>query len=196
MTPEPMFAMAAGEAPASGVPRPNSSESDRPEPSFETLYAELHRLAGRVRRGRASETMSTTVLVHETYVKLASVDAADVDSRLHFFRLAARAMRQVLVDAARQKLSAKRGGDLLRVTLDESAHSAPMSAEAFLSLDEAIQGLTSLDPRAAEVVECRFFAGLTTEETASMLCVSPRTVKRDWRVARAFLAAELAPPVQ
>lgn len=163
-----------------------------PEQTFEALYEELHRLAGRVRRGRASETLSTTVLVHEAYVKLAFVDATDVDSRLHFFRLAARAMRQVLVDAARQKLSAKRGGELLRVTFDEAAHPTPMSAEAFLSLDEAIEGLAGLDPRAAAVVECRFFAGLTTEETASMLCVSPRTVKRDWRVARAFLAAELA----
>ncbi len=159
---------------------------------FEALYDELHRLAGRVRHGRASETLSTTALVHEAYIKLTSSHDIDVQGRRHFYRLAARAMRQILVDAARRRMAEKRGGDPLPVTFDEALHPTPMPSTRLLSLDRAIDRLSDVDPRAAQVVECRFFAGLSVEETATALDVSARTVKRDWRVARARLAAELA----
>jgi RNA polymerase sigma factor (TIGR02999 family) len=163
-----------------------------PELSFEALYHELLHLARLVRQGRAGETMSTTVLVHEAYVKLASAGEVRAENRLHFLRLAARAMRQILVDAARAQLSAKRGGKALPVTLDETLLPVSTEATSLLRLDQALQRLSDLDPRAARVVECRYFAGLTVEETASALGIAPRTVKRDWRLARAFLAPELA----
>lgn len=163
-----------------------------PERLFELLYEQLHGLAGQVRIGRAGATMNTTALVHEAYIKLAAAGDVDLQSRLHFFRLAARAMRQVLVDGARRQLAEKRGGDLVLVTLNDAAHATPMRASTFLALDCAIDRLTELDPRAAQVVECRYFAGLSVEETATALDISPRTVKRDWRVARALLTAELA----
>jgi RNA polymerase sigma factor (TIGR02999 family) len=162
------------------------------ELSFEALYEELLHLARIVRQGRAGETMSTTVLVHEAYVKLASKGEVRAENRLHFLRLAARAMRQILVDAARAQVSAKRGGKALPVTLDDTLLPVSTEVKTLLMLDQALQRLSHLDPRAARVVECRFFGGLTVEETASALGIAPRTVKRDWRVARAFLAPELA----
>jgi RNA polymerase sigma factor (TIGR02999 family) len=162
-----------------------------PERLFAALYDQLHGLAGQVRVGRGGATMSTTALVHEAYIKLASAGEVDLESRLHFFRLAARAMRQVLVDASRRQLADKRGGEVVPVTFDDALHAAPMRATTFLALDRAIDRLAAVDPRAAQVVECRFFAGLTVEDTASALDISPRTVKRDWRAARALLTAEL-----
>lgn len=162
---------------------------------FDALYDELHRLARKVRQGRAGETMSTTVLVHEAYVKIASAEGVDPESRLHFFRIAARAMRQILVDAARRQVSEKRGGrDLFPVTFDDALHAPPMLPETFLALDEAIERLAEVDSRAAQVVECRYFAGLSVQETGDALGISPRTVKRDWRIARARLASDLAVP--
>jgi RNA polymerase sigma factor (TIGR02999 family) len=161
------------------------------EQLFDALYDELHRLAQRVREGRAGGTMSTTALVHEAYIKLASAEGLAPESRLHFFRTAAKVMRQILVSAARRKLAGKRGGDLFPVTFDDALHSGPVPAEKLLSIDHAMNRLAAADPRAAQVVECRFFAGLTVEETASALHIAPRTVKRDWRVARALLTAEL-----
>jgi RNA polymerase sigma factor (TIGR02999 family) len=161
------------------------------EQLFDALYDELHRLAQRVRQGRASDTMSTTALVHEAYIKLVSAESLEPESRLHFFRIAARAMRQILVDAARGKLAGKRGGDLFPVTFEDALHHGPLPAARLLSLDLAIDRLAEVDPRAAQVVECRYFAGLTIEETAAALDIAPRTVKRDWRIARALLSAEL-----
>jgi RNA polymerase sigma factor (TIGR02999 family) len=169
----------------------HEGEGTDPDRLFELLYDELLRLARMVRGGRGSDTLSTTALVHEAYVKLASADRVDVESRLHFFRMASRVMRQILVDAARGRLAEKRGGKLFPVTFDEALHAAPVPAARFLLLDRAIDRLAALDPRAAEVVECRYFGGLTVEETAHALEISPRTVKRDWRVARALLASEL-----
>jgi RNA polymerase sigma factor (TIGR02999 family) len=166
-------------------------EGAAPERLFELLYEQLHGLAGQVRLGRGGATLGTTALVHEAYVKLAAAGEVDVRSRLHFFRLAARAMRQVLVDAARRQQAEKRGGAVMPVTFDDALHATPIRVNTFLALDAAIDRLAELDPRAAQVVECRFFAGLTVEETASALEISPRTVKRDWRVARALLTGEL-----
>jgi RNA polymerase sigma factor (TIGR02999 family) len=157
------------------------------------VYDELRRLAHRVRAGRSGETLRTTALVHEAYLKL--VPSADLDwqSRAHFFAVTARAMRQVLVGAARERLAAKRGGGEWAVTLDEVAQVAPVRAERMLALDEALARLAALDERQARIVECRFFTGLTVEETAAVLGLSTPTVKRDWRAARAWIAAELGP---
>ncbi|GJG85770.1 extracytoplasmic sigma factor ECF [Gemmatimonadetes bacterium T265] len=161
---------------------------------FALVYEELRRLAHWVRRARAGATLSSTALVHEAYLKLVPGGAVEWRSRAHFFAVAARAMRQVLVDAARQRLAAKRNADLL-VTLDDhaiaGAVAAPLRPERLVALDEALDRLAAADPRQARVIEYRFFAGLSVEETAAVLGVSAPTVKRDWRVARAWIAAQL-----
>jgi RNA polymerase sigma factor (TIGR02999 family) len=158
---------------------------------FARVYDELKRLAHRVRGGRAGDTLSTTALVHEAYLKL--VPSADMswESRTHFLGVAARAMRQVLVDAARRQLADKRGGEQAAVSLDEASHPAPVRAAELIALDEALEKLRSFDPRRAQVVEQRFFAGLSTRETATLLGVSTGTVERDWRAARAWLSLEI-----
>jgi RNA polymerase sigma factor (TIGR02999 family) len=159
---------------------------------FVRVYDELRVLARRVRSGSSGQTLDTTALVHEAYIKL--VPSADVDweSRAHFFGVAARAMRQILVDAARRRVAKKRGGeDNWHVTLDEAAHAAPVRAAELVILDEALERLAAADPRRAKVVEHRFFAGLTTRETAEVLGISTGTVERDWRAARAWLAIEV-----
>lgn len=161
---------------------------------FDTLYGELLRLAHGVRRGESSQTLNTTALVHEAWIKLSSASAADVRSRAHFKHIAARAMRQVLVDRARRRDAVKRGGGVAAVTLNEAAAppgGGPMDAETLLELHSALERLEHQDPRAARVVDCRFFGGLEVEETAEALGISTATVKRDWRMARAWLAREL-----
>jgi RNA polymerase sigma factor (TIGR02999 family) len=160
---------------------------------FTRVYDELRRLAHHVRRGRAGETLHTTALVHEAYIKL--IPSADLgwESRAHFFAVAARAMRQVLVDAARRRVAEKRGGGDVLVSFDERAHAQPARSEELLALDEALQRLTTLNDRWVRIVEHRFFAGLTAEETAAVMGVSLRTVEREWRAARAWLAVELSP---
>lgn len=154
-------------------------------------YRELKALAHRVRAGRAGDTLSTTALVSEVWLKLAGRAPAWNDQG-HFLAIAARAMRQVLVDAARQRMAAKRGGVARAViTLEDDAQPAPVRDEAVLALDEALTRLAQMDPRRAAVVEHRFFGGLSIEETARVLEIGSATVERDWRVARAWLAAEL-----
>jgi RNA polymerase sigma factor (TIGR02999 family) len=157
---------------------------------FTRVYDELHGLAGHVRRGRAGETLDTTALVHEAYVKLVPSADRTWEGRAHFFGVAARAMRQVLVDAARRRMAAKRGAGR-DVTLAEELHPGPVQPDALIALDEALDRLGGIDARAARVVEHRFFAGLTTAETARVLEISTATVERDWRAARAWLAGEL-----
>ncbi len=170
-------------------------DRDAFDAAFAGVYAELRRLAGRVRQGRASDTMSATALVHEAYFKLArSVGAGEAPQwigRQAFFRVAARAMRQVLANAARDRLSDKRGGGALPVTLDDQLGIPAVSAEQVVAVDDLLQRLESLDERQARVVECRFFAGLSVEETAEALGISTPTVQRDWRSARAWLARAL-----
>ena len=163
------------------------------ERAFVEVYDELRRLAAQVRRGRASDTLGATALVHEAWLKLAPSSATDWAGRRHFLRVAARAMRQVLVDAARERLAGKRGGGALALTLDDVAAQvgAPMRDEAVLALDEALERLAALDARQARVVELRWFAGYTAEETADVLGISAPTVQRDWRAARAWLTLEL-----
>jgi len=160
---------------------------------FDRVYGELRRRAEWVRRGRASDTMSATALVHEAYLKL--IPSADLEfrDRAHFLAVAARAMRQVLVGAARQRLAKKRGGDDWIVALNDRDDIPAETArpERLLALDAALERLAALDPRQAAIVEYRFFAGLTVEEAAAVLGLSEPTVKRDWRAARAWIASEL-----
>lgn len=159
---------------------------------FADVYQELRRLAHAVRGGRAGETMNTTALVHEAYLKLASSGSVQIRSKAHFMSVAARAMRQILVDAARSQLAQKRGGTALQVSLDESVQAQPLVAQELLALEEALHRLENEDPRRARVVEHRVFAGLTPDESAEVLGVSRPTIDRDWRAARAWLAVELA----
>ncbi|MEP0546561.1 MAG: ECF-type sigma factor [Rhodothermales bacterium] len=157
------------------------------------LYDELHALAHRERGRRgAAETLSTTALVHEAYEKLARADGGWND-RAHFFRVAAQAMRQVIVDYARAQHAQKRGGGPARSLTNVPALGLSIDARAddVLALDMALDRLAALDPRQGEVVELRYFAGLTVPETAEVLDVSPATVKRAWTAARAWLHREI-----
>ena len=159
---------------------------------FQAVYGELRRIARRqLQSERPGHTLGTTGLVHETYLKLADQTRVQWQDRSHFYRVAAVAMRRILVDYARRHRAKRRGGELQRITLDESATSAERG-ETLLALDEALERLTELNPRLGQVVECRFFGGLTEEETAAALGVTPRTVQRDWAKARAWLYLELA----
>ena len=158
---------------------------------FERVYPQLRGLAHRVRNGRNGETLNTTALANEAYLKLAGGRTVDWNGRAHFFAVAARAMRQILVDRARRSGAAKRGGGLAEVSLAEGMLAAPIRADELLELDRALDRLASFEPRRAAVVEHRYFAGLTTEETAVVLGVSTATVERDWRAARAWLAVHL-----
>jgi RNA polymerase sigma factor (TIGR02999 family) len=157
------------------------------------IYDELRAVARRqLRRRRPGQTLDTTALVNEAYVKLVDRKGADWRDRGHFLSVAAVAMRHILVDHARSRVALKRGGSL-RVTLDEARLGADAGADVeILALDEALTSLASLDERLSRLVELRFFGGLTVEETAGLLGVSGRTVKRDWRKARAFLHSRLS----
>jgi len=159
---------------------------------YSRVYGELRRLARLVRQGRAGETLNTTALVHEAYMHLLPSAGISWQDRTHFFRVAARAMRQVLVQTARRQLAQKRGGQVNLVTFNEELHGTPFRYEDILSLEGALEKLESLDARQASVVECRYYAGLTVEETAETLGVGEATVKRDWRAARAFLTNALS----
>jgi RNA polymerase sigma factor (TIGR02999 family) len=141
-----------------------------------------------VRRGSSLLTLSPTTLVDEAWAKLANSPGFASTSRLHFKRIAARAMRQVLVEAARRRTASKRGGGkAILVTLDESLAEAATRPEEILALDAALEELARLEPRQAQMVECRFFAGLDVAETAELLQVSEATIHRDWRAAKAWL---------
>lgn len=159
---------------------------------FSAAYEELRRLAAQVRRDDPAASVSPTGLVHEAWMKLARTPAVAATSPLHFRRIAARAMRQVMVEAARRRNADKRGGGMAPVTFDE-AMDAPLVnvADDVLALDAALQRLAALNERQATIVESRFFAGMDIPETARLLDVSEATVQRDWRVARAWLAREL-----
>ena len=158
---------------------------------FALVYRELHRIA-HLQLGSGGESLRTTDLVHETYLKMAQGQAAMPRDRGHFFAVAARAMRQILVDHARRRQAQKRGAGLRADLLDDERMGADTRLEEILAVDAALGRLEALDPRLARLVELRFYAGLSVEETATTLAVSDRTVKRDWRKARAFLYRELA----
>lgn len=162
---------------------------------FPAFYDELRRLAHRQLvpgdRGRP-RTLNTTALVHEAYIKLGG-SGLSVGDRAHFFALAARAMRQIIIDDARQHKAEKRGGGIRPVTLDGNSVAIDEEADQLLAVDDALSQLEALDERLARVVECRFFAGLTESETSEALSVSLRTVQRDWLRARALLRGALEP---
>jgi RNA polymerase sigma factor (TIGR02999 family) len=160
---------------------------------FPLVYDELRRLARR-RRAGAEATLDTTALVHEAYLKLVDCTRLKLADRRHFFAVAARAMRQIVIDLARERSAQKRGGQAVRVPLLDAQAATPAPIESLLALDLALDSLRQLEPRLAEVVEMRFFGGLSVEETAELLATSPRTVKRDWQRARAFLAHTLSGP--
>ena len=169
------------------------SEGDRTalDQLLPAVYQELHRQAERAMRAQPpGHTLQTTALVHETYLRLVNRDGADWNGRAHFFGVAAKAMRSILVDHARARLTAKRGGGAELVTLanveDTGGHEVDV-----LDLNDALERLAEQDPRKASLVELRYFAGLGIEEAASALGVSPATAKREWRVARAWLRREL-----
>lgn len=158
------------------------------------VYAELRKLAGHYMRAEsASHTLQPTALVHEAYLRLAGPTRTDWESRAHFFGVAAKVMRQILVDHARSRDAAKRGGGVTPLPLDKLGEGpgTPATPVDLLDLDEALTRLALLDERQARIVELRYFTGLTVEDTAQLLDLSPRTVKREWRLARAWLYGEL-----
>jgi RNA polymerase sigma factor (TIGR02999 family) len=156
------------------------------------VYHELRRVAGAyVRRERPGQTLQATGLVHEAYLRLLKDKNLDWQNRAHFCAIAANAMRQILVERARARGAAKRGGAWARLTLDEGVTAAPESAVDIEVLDQALGRLAERDPDQARLVELRYFGGLTIEETGEVLGVSPATVKRSWMVARAWLKKEL-----
>lgn len=166
---------------------------DRPalDHLFSATYEELRRLAASVKNRDPVGTLNPTALVNEAYLKLVDSPPSPSESRLHFKRLAARAMRQVLVDAARQRQALKRGGAYTFVTFDEALDGAIARSEDLLALDAALDELAHIHPRQATMVEYRFFGGLELAETAALLDVSESTILRDWRAAKAWLALEL-----
>lgn len=179
----------------------NHAATPRPEPIpvladqraldslFSATYEELRRLAASVRRSDAAATLSPTALVNEAWVKLSASPGFAVSSPLHFKRVAARAMRQVLVEAARRRNADKRGAGVVFVTFDDSIGEAAASRDDLIALDAALDDLARLNPRQAAMVEARFFGGLGIPETALMLGVSEATILRDWRAARSWLAS-------
>ena len=156
------------------------------------VYEELHRLAvGHLRRERRDHTLQPTALVHEAYIKLVAQRDADWQGRNHFFAVASRLMRRILVDYARRHLRAKRGGGQARVSLEGVALVSPDRPDKLLAIDESLGRLEKLDERQARIVELRYFGGLSIEETAQILAVSPTTVRREWTSAKAWLYGEL-----
>ncbi len=160
---------------------------------FPLVYDELRHVAHRaIRNERTGHTLGTTGLVHECYLRLVDQTRAEFRDRAHFFGIAARAMRQILVDYARRHRAEKRGGDRKVPLLDEGLFAAEDRPDALLALDDALTDLESLDPRLGQVVVCRFFGGLTEDETAEVVGVNARTVRRDWLKAKGWLHHELS----
>jgi RNA polymerase sigma factor (TIGR02999 family) len=168
-------------------------DADAPERLFPIVYQELHRIAQRQLRGeRADHTLETTGLVHEAYLRLVDQSRTRWLDRGHFFAIASRVMRRVLIDYARRRSAGKRGRGFVHVDLDEGSLPLEERPQLLLALDEALTRLDAEDERVARVVECRFFGGLTEEETGLALGVTSRTVRRDWVKGRAWLYRELA----
>jgi RNA polymerase sigma factor (TIGR02999 family) len=157
------------------------------------VYATLRRMANRqMGAERGDHTLSPTALVHEAYLRLVDQESMDWRDRAHFYAIAARVMRRVLIDHARRKLAGKRGGDQVKVTLNEEVAGAVTTPESLIELDRALERLEELSPRQRQVVEMRFFGGMTHEEVAEVLSVSVPTVRRDWRLAQAWLNREMS----
>ena len=184
--------------PASGEVTRLLGELRRGSPDAEAellplVYEHLHRLAAHyMRQERPDHTLQATALMNEAYLRLISQEKTDWRDRAHFFGIAARLMRQILVDHARGRQAVKRGGLAEKLPIDKLRDFPPAKSCELVELDEALRSLEQLDPQQARIVELRFFGGLTVEETAEALGISPRTVKRDWSVARAWLHGELS----
>ena len=157
------------------------------------VYDELHRLAHQhMRRERAGHLLQTSALINEAYLRLMEQPELNLENRTHFFGIAARLMRQILVDEARKRNSAKRGGDAIQVSLTEATNVVQEQAANVVALDDALKTLEGIDGRQSEIVELRFFGGLSIEEAAEVLKVSPGTIMRDWTFARAWLRNEMS----
>jgi RNA polymerase sigma factor (TIGR02999 family) len=173
----------------------NWSDGDKQaqEKLFQVVYNELHRQAARyLRNEQPGLSLQTTDLIHEAYLRLIDQQHVEWQNRLHFYGIAAQVMRRILVDHARSRLAAKRGGSAIRLPLEEAMVVLPGHDLDFLALDEALNRLAQMDAQQSQIVELRFFSGLSVEETAKVLDVSERTVKRDWNVAKAWLRRELS----
>lgn len=156
------------------------------------VYGELRRLAHNyIRNERAEHTLQTTAIIHEAYLRLIDAGQVRLDNRAHFFAVAARLMRQILVDLARSRGYQKRGGGAQQVSLDEALIVNPERNDDLVALNDALDALAKLDQRQSQIVELRFFGGLTEEEISEVLKVSTRTVRSDWRLARSWLLREL-----
>jgi RNA polymerase sigma-70 factor (ECF subfamily) len=165
------------------------------EDLFRRVYRELRQLAGYyMRNERRDHTLQPTALVHEAYLRLIDQRNLPGDSRAHFFGVAANVMRRILIDHARAHRANKRGGRDVKVPLDDAPSVAVENSEHLLEIDRALERLAALDPRQAQIVELRFYGGLSVAETAEILGVAPRTVDRDWRIARGWLRRQLAGP--
>jgi len=157
------------------------------------VFDELHRMAaGYMRQERSDNSLQATILVHDAFLRLVNQEDRTCENRSHFFAIAARMMRQMLIDHARSRKAAKRGGGKARLPLDDALAMTDDRVEDIIAIHEALTHLAERDARLAKTVELRFFGGLTDEETADVLGVSSRTVKRDWQVARAWLHGELS----
>src|ERR1700680_761815 len=157
------------------------------------IYGDLRRMARRqMQRERSGDTLQTTGLVHEAFLRLVDVKNVRWQDRAHFFAIAGQMMRRILVEAARARGAGKRGGGAVHVNLDESIDAVPTRGSELIRLDEALNALAQLDARKARVIELRFFGGLNAEESAEVLKISPRSVLRDWSLARAWLLRELS----
>jgi len=157
------------------------------------VYNELRRIARRCLSGQRSDhTLQPTALVHEAYLRLVRYDSIDWRDRAHFFALAAQIMRQILVDHARKQTAAKRGGNSVTLVVNEASAVAKQTSLDLLALDDALKQLASLDPRQSQIVELRFFGGLSIEETAEAVNISPATIKREWATARLWLLQEMS----
>ena len=179
---------------ASGILRRwNDGDTEAFDQLVPVVYKELRRLAHyHLRRERDGHTLQTTALVYEVYLRLCGQNAPAWESRAHFFALCAQIIRNILVDQARKRRYAKRGGGAVQVPLDEALIGARTGGADVLALNEALETLSKVDPRKGRVVELRYFGGLSVEETAEVLQVSPETAKRDWKMAKAWLLRELS----
>ena len=173
----------------------NWSDGDKQaqETLFQVIYNDLHRQAARyLRNEQPGLSLQTTDLIHEAYLRLISQQHVEWQNRLHFFAIAAKVMRRILVDHVRGRQAAKRGGTDIRLPLEDAMAVLPGQDLDFVALDEVLTRLAEIDPQQSQIVELRFFSGLSVEETAKVLDVSERTVKRDWNVAKAWLRRELS----
>lgn len=157
------------------------------------LYAELHRTArAYMRRERVDHTLQATALLNEAFLRIVNVHETNWEDRTHFFKLASQMMRRILVDHARSRQNLKRGGAARQISLEESAFISPSTSAGLVALDDALQALEKVDARKARVVELRFFGGMSVEETAAALNVSPQTVLRDWKLSKSWLMREMS----